>query len=227
MISINHENSNCSAIRVYNWNMTTLAAYFHNLCNEKMPSAALDQFNQYQDELLKWNSHFNLTAIRTPEEIESKHFMDSLSLLPTLQKYQVKSLIDVGTGAGFPGIPLKIVDPTLKLVLVESVEKKAKFCQHIIQTLDLKDASVMAERVEAIGQNKDYREQFDCADSIIVARNGIGDLIRIAVGVDDSDGGNFELVCLSDCDGFLLCIDNKYRPRQPLHFLQTDRKSVV
>ncbi len=169
MISINHENSNCSAIRVYNWNMTTLAAYFHNLCNEKMPSAALDQFNQYQDELLKWNSHFNLTAIRTPEEIESKHFMDSLSLLPTLQKYQVKSLIDVGTGAGFPGIPLKIVDPTLKLVLVESVEKKAKFCQHIIQTLDLKDASVMAERVEAIGQNKDYREQFDCAVARAVA----------------------------------------------------------
>ena len=143
--------------------MTTLAEYFYGLCKEPLSPMAFNQFIQYQKELLEWNSRFNLTAIRSPEEIETKHFMDSLSLLPTLQQYQVKSLIDIGTGAGFPGIPLKIVDPALKLVLVESVEKKAKFCQHILQTLDLKDTSVVIERAETLGQDKTYRAQFDCA----------------------------------------------------------------
>ena len=133
------------------------------------PPTFQEQFIQYRDELLEWNSQFNLTAIRSPEEIETKHFMDSLSLLPILQKYQVKSLIDIGTGAGFPGIPLKIVDPALKLVLVESVEKKAKFCRHIIQTLNLNDSDVIVERAEAAGQKKNYREQFDCAVARAVA----------------------------------------------------------
>ena len=123
----------------------------------------------YLQELLSWNAQFNLTAIRSAEEIETKHFMDSLSLLPTLQQYQVHSLIDIGTGAGFPGIPLKIVDPSLHLVLVESVEKKAAFCRHIIQTLNLQDTQVVVERAEAIGQNKLYREQFDCAAARAVA----------------------------------------------------------
>jgi len=149
--------------------MTNLAEYYQNLSKEPISPEILNQFNHYKNQLLEWNSHISLTAIRTPEEIETKHFMDSLSLLPTLQKYHVKSLIDIGTGAGFPGIPLKIVDPALKLVLVESVEKKANFCRHIIQTLDLKDASVVVERAETIGQNKTYREQFDCAVARAVA----------------------------------------------------------
>jgi len=149
--------------------MSNLTEYYHNLCNESFSPIFEEQFIQYRDELLEWNSQFNLTAIRSPEEIETKHFMDSLSLLPILQKYQVKSLIDIGTGAGFPGIPLKIVDPALKLVLVESVEKKAKFCRHIIQTLNLNDSDVIVERAEAAGQKKNYREQFDCAVARAVA----------------------------------------------------------
>lgn len=149
--------------------MTNLADYYHSLCNRPAQPALLDRFSQFQSELLEWNAQFNLTAIRSAEEIESKHFMDSLSLLPTLQQYQVHSLIDVGTGAGFPGIPLKIADPALRLVLVESVEKKARFCRHIVQTLDLKDTSVIVERAETIGQNKTYREQFDGAVARAVA----------------------------------------------------------
>ena len=149
--------------------MSNLTEYYHNLCNESFSPIFEEQFIQYRDELLEWNSQFNLTAIRSPEEIETKHFMDSLSLLPILQKYQVKSLIDIGTGAGFPGIPLKIVNPALKLVLVESVEKKAKFCRHIIQTLNLNDSDVIVERAEAAGQKKNYREQFDCAVARAVA----------------------------------------------------------
>ncbi len=149
--------------------MTNLAEFYQNLGKEPISPEMLNQFIHYRNQLLEWNNQFNLTAIRTPEEIETKHFMDSLSLLPTLQKYQVKSLIDIGTGAGFPGIPLKIVDPSLKLVLVESVEKKANFCRHIIQTLNLKDAGVVVERAETIGQDKAYREQFDCTAARAVA----------------------------------------------------------
>ncbi len=149
--------------------MTNLAEFYQNLGKEPISPEMLNQFIHYRNQLLEWNSQFNLTAIRTPEEIETKHFMDSLSILLTLQKYQVKSLIDIGTGAGFPGIPLKIVDPSLKLVLVESVEKKANFCRHIIQTLNLEDAGVVVERAETIGQDKAYREQFDCAAARAVA----------------------------------------------------------
>lgn len=149
--------------------MTTLADYYFNVCGKSATPEILYAFTKFQSELLEWNAQFNLTAIRSAEEIETKHFMDSLSLLPTLQQYQVHSLIDIGTGAGFPGIPLKIVDPALRVVLVESVEKKAAFCRHIIQTLDLQDTQVVVERAEAVGQNKLYREQFDCAAARAVA----------------------------------------------------------
>lgn len=149
--------------------MTKLAEHYHTLCGESIAPQVLKLFAQYQSELLAWNQKFNLTAIRTPEEIESKHFMDALSLLPTLQNFRVSSLIDVGTGAGFPGIPLKIVQPDLHLVLVESVEKKTGFCRHIVSTLELANVEVLTERAEAVGQNRQYREQFDCAVARAVA----------------------------------------------------------
>jgi len=153
----------------YNQQMERLS-FIKSLLSENLSeSEIISSLLIYLQELLSWNAQFNLTAIRSAEEIETKHFMDSLSLLPTLQQYQVHSLIDIGTGAGFPGIPLKIVDPSLHLVLVESVEKKAAFCRHIIQTLNLQDTQVVVERAEAIGQNKLYREQFDCAAARAVA----------------------------------------------------------
>ena len=149
--------------------MQNLFDHYRTLASESMPAAYKAAFQHFSSELLDWNQKFNLTAIRTPEEIESKHFMDALSLLPALQHYRVGSLIDIGTGAGFPGIPLKIVQPDLHLVLVESVEKKAGFCRHIVSTLELADVEVVAERAEAIGQNRQYREQFDCAVARAVA----------------------------------------------------------
>jgi 16S rRNA (guanine527-N7)-methyltransferase len=149
--------------------MTTLAEYYQTHSGKPASPPLLQAFQVYQEQLLEWNAQFNLTAIRSAEEIETKHFMDSLSLLPTLQQYQVHSLIDIGTGAGFPGIPLKIADPTLHLVLVESVEKKAAFCRHILQTLELKNAEVVVDRAEALGQDTLYREQFDCAVARAVA----------------------------------------------------------
>lgn len=149
--------------------MQNLFDYYHSLTGDGMPAACQAAFQRFSSELLDWNQKFNLTAIRTPEEIESKHFMDAFSLLPTLQHYRVSSLIDIGTGAGFPGIPLKIVQPDLHLVLVESVEKKAGFCRHITSILELSDVEVLAERAETVGQNRQYREQFDCAVARAVA----------------------------------------------------------
>ncbi len=169
MIVKNQIFSNTRASMLIIGYMTMLADYYYTLCGESISSQSLNAFARYQSELLVWNAQFNLSAIRFAEEIETKHFMDSLSLLPTLQQYRVHSLVDVGTGAGFPGIPLKIIDSSLHLVLVESVEKKAAFCRHILQSLDLKDAEVVVNRAESLGQNKTYREQFDCAVARAVA----------------------------------------------------------
>jgi 16S rRNA (guanine527-N7)-methyltransferase len=149
--------------------MRALQEYVQELTGEPLPSALQASFSTYQQELLDWNTRINLTAIREESEVEVKHFMDSLSLYPTLRKHKVASLIDIGTGAGFPGIPLKILDPLLKLVLVESIEKKARFCQHILDTLQLQDAQVVVERAEAVGQNAAHRKQYDCAVARAVA----------------------------------------------------------
>jgi 16S rRNA (guanine527-N7)-methyltransferase len=90
----------------------------------------------YEKELLEWNQKFNLTAIRDSESIRTKHFLDSFSCVLAWKASPPTQLIDVGTGAGFPGLPLKILYPNLKLTLVESVGKKAMFCQHIVRVWD-------------------------------------------------------------------------------------------
>jgi 16S rRNA (guanine527-N7)-methyltransferase len=123
----------------------------------------------YERELLDWNTRFNLTAIRDPREIRIKHFLDSLTCLMALRDTPVDRLIDVGTGAGFPGIPIKIIYPKMQLALVESVGKKAEFCRHVANILNLKEVEVIQERAEILGQNPSYREQFDWAIARAVA----------------------------------------------------------
>lgn len=130
----------------------------------------LNQFERYEQELLEWNSRFNLTAIRSAEEIRIKHFLDSLSCHLVLGKNPPRRLIDIGTGAGFPGIPLKILYPKMQLTLVESVGKKASFCEHIAKTLELKDVEVLQARAEDLGNNPQYREQYDWAVARAVAQ---------------------------------------------------------
>jgi 16S rRNA (guanine527-N7)-methyltransferase len=110
--------------------------------NEK----TVDAFDLYLWELLKWNQKINLTAIRTEREIILKHFLDSLSVHPYLPKSS--SLLDVGSGAGFPGIPLKLADPTLEIKLIDSVRKKVDFQRHIIRRLGLKGIEAIHGRVQ-------------------------------------------------------------------------------
>jgi 16S rRNA (guanine527-N7)-methyltransferase len=128
----------------------------------------LRAFASYEEALLEWNSRFNLTAIRDIEGIRSKHFLDSLSCLLVLRDKSAH-LVDIGTGAGFPGIPLKIVQRDLRLTLVESVGKKADFCRHIVDLLKLENVEVLQARAEELGQNPKHREQFDWAVGRAVA----------------------------------------------------------
>jgi 16S rRNA (guanine527-N7)-methyltransferase len=128
--------------------------------------AALSLFER---ELLAWNEKLNLTAIRDEQGIRIKHFLDSYSCVLAWKGVPPRSLIDVGTGAGFPGIPLKILYPSMQLTLVESIGKKADFCRHIVETLKLEDVEVVTARVEDVGQLPDYRESYDWAVARAVA----------------------------------------------------------
>lgn len=123
----------------------------------------------YERELIAWNEKFNLTAIREPESIRSKHFLDSLSCILALREAPPGKLVDVGTGAGFPGIPLKIILPGLKLTLVESVGKKADFCRHITECLGLEGVEILHARAEEVGRMPSHRGQYDWAVARAVA----------------------------------------------------------
>src|SRR5215217_8231491 len=139
------------------------------LFNVHMTGRQVAAFATYEKELLHWNSKFNLTAIRDSESIRTKHFLDSLSCVLAWKGNPPNRMIDVGTGAGFPGIPLKILYPNLKLTLVESVGKKAMFCQHIVHVLGLEHVDVIQSRAEDLGQKLEHRETYDWAVARAVA----------------------------------------------------------
>lgn len=149
--------------------METLARDAQTLFNIHLTGRQMMALNTYEKELLEWNQKFNLTAIRDSESIRTKHFLDSFSCVLAWKASPPSQLIDVGTGAGFPGIPLKILYPNLKLTLVESVGKKAMFCQHIVRVLGLEQVAVIQARAEDLGQNVQHREQYDWAIARAVA----------------------------------------------------------
>ena len=139
------------------------------LFGAKLSDEQIKQFAAYEALLMDWNSRINLTAVRDREGIRIKHFLDSLSCVPVLGDMNGKSLIDIGTGAGFPGIPLRIYYPELRLTLVDSVGKKADFCQLAAETLHLKGVKVLKDRSEELGSAKETREKFDTAAARAVA----------------------------------------------------------
>jgi len=126
-----------------------------------------EQFFDYMNLLIEWNEKINLTAITDPEEIILKHFIDSITILKEIPDNS--KIVDVGTGAGFPGIPLSIMNPTLKITLVDSLNKRLIFLQEVINKLGLKNVEIIHARAEEFGQNKNYREKFDVSTSRAVA----------------------------------------------------------
>ncbi len=150
--------------------MQTLAAGARALLRLELTPAQLAAFQAYADELRAWSERFNLTAITDLEGIQVKHFLDSLSVLRALPANPGRvRLIDVGTGAGFPGLPLRIVCPDMRLTLVEATGKKVTFCQAVVDKLKLSGVTVIKARAEEIGRDPAHREQYDWAVARAVA----------------------------------------------------------
>jgi len=143
-------------------------------------------FRRYRQELLAWQSRANLTAITDDEGIQTKHFLDSLSCLLAVPAVRSTAaalpialeicpmrpdarVIDVGTGAGFPGLPLKIIYPAIKLTLLEATGKKVEFLKHIVELLDLRGVTVLKNRAEELGTSAEHRERYDWALARAVA----------------------------------------------------------
>lgn len=129
----------------------------------------IDQFNQFYDLIVEWNNVMNLTAITDYKDVVEKHFLDSLSIERILKLDDLKTVMDVGTGAGFPGMPLKIIYPELKITLLDSLNKRVKFLNEVIRQLELKNIDAIHGRAEDIGKNENYREKYDLCVSRAVA----------------------------------------------------------
>jgi 16S rRNA (guanine527-N7)-methyltransferase len=136
----------------------------------ELSSEQLTQFDLYYETLVEWNEKMNLTAITNYEEVLEKHFFDSVSLAFTFDLENVHRICDVGAGAGFPSIPLKICFPHLHITIVDSLQKRITFLSHLTAKLGLDNVDLYHDRAETFGQNPSHREKFDLVTARAVAR---------------------------------------------------------
>lgn len=129
--------------------------------NPDINQEKIEQLNQFFELLEEWNESINLTRITDPEEVVIKHYLDSFAPIKYLPFKRGERVCDVGAGAGFPGIPLKVLRPEIHLTLVESQKKRASFLRAVIKELGLEDTEVLQVRAEELGQNKKYREVYE------------------------------------------------------------------
>ena len=149
-----------------------MSQIFENKLNElgiTLTDKQKQQFDKFYELLVEWNKFMNLTGITDYEEVNEKHFVDSLSIVKAIDMESVESVIDVGTGAGFPGIPLKIAFPHLKAVLLDSLNKRINFLNEVIAQLGLTDIKTIHGRAEDYAKQAEYRENFDLCVSRAVA----------------------------------------------------------
>lgn len=136
-----------------------------------------EKFEKYKVLLKEWNQKINITAIKDDEEIYIKHFLDSIIILDKNMEQEKKSIIDIGTGGGFPGLPLKIANNNYSVTLLDSLRKRIEFLSIVIKELELDDVYLIHGRAEDYGQNKYYREQFDiCVSRAVAPLNVLSEL---------------------------------------------------
>ncbi len=143
-----------------------LVKFSRELLGLELSKDTQQAFSLYADALLEWNDKVNLTAITDPEAIEMRHFLDSLTVMRAVTLAPAQRVLDVGTGAGFPGLPLRLTLPFIELTLLESVSKKTIFLNHITRLLKLENVRILDMRAEDAGQDSAHREQFD----VVLAR---------------------------------------------------------
>lgn len=151
--------------------MQTLVEMVRSMLGFDLSQEKIAALRVYENELLTWNQRVNLTAVREPDGVRVKHFLDSMTILQAWErKAPPERLVDVGTGAGFPGLVLKLLWPATQVTLVESVGKKADFCRHMIQCLEMDRVTILTERAEVVGQDPAHRQVYDLAVARAVAR---------------------------------------------------------
>ena len=163
---------------------------FYNAVKEKvgieLTELQKEQYNKYYNLVVEWNQKINLTAITEEEEFYTKHFFDSISLAFYKDYSNIESICDVGSGAGFPSIPLKILYPNLKVTIVDSLNKRIKFLNLVKDELGLTDCNFVHARAEEFGQNKEYRESFEIVTARAVARLNV--LAELCLPLVKKDG---------------------------------------
>jgi len=150
--------------------MKTLDFYAESLFGLALSAAQMRQFAQLTELLLEWNQRMNLTAIREPAEIAIKHYLDALTLARVVPRFAGRRLIDIGTGAGFPGLALAIAYPQLRLTLLDATGKKLRFIDAAGQALGLKNIETLHARAEDAGRNPKRRQSYDIVTARAVAR---------------------------------------------------------
>ena len=163
---------------------------FYNAVKEKvgieLTELQKEQYNKYYNLVVEWNQKINLTAITEEEEFYTKHFFDSISLAFYKDYSNIESICDVGSGAGFPSIPLKILYPNLKVTIVDSLNKRIKFLNLVKDELGLTNCNFVHARAEEFGQNKEYRESFEIVTARAVARLNV--LAELCLPLVKKDG---------------------------------------
>ncbi len=156
--------------------MDSIQSHFHELLSERniiLSPEQMQQFEVYYQELVSWNEKMNLTGITERDQVYIKHFYDSVTLSFYINMEEVRNLADIGSGAGFPGIPLKICFPHLKLTIVDSLNKRIHFLQNVADKLGLKEVEFLHGRAEDMGRYEGLRDSFDLVTARAVARMAV------------------------------------------------------